>query len=676
MFFSFKNISVLNKLGMMLALPALTLVAYMWAGISDKYNLSVQFNTVSQYMQLSKKISSLVHELQKERGMTAGYIGSKGNAFSRKIISQRDNTNKRLNELRVYLRNNGLENLIRGENEGLTEGIKQFSNVKSIRNRVSNLTINTGEAIGFYSNINNSLLDSLSNIAEASITADISVVVIAYINFLQSKERAGIERAVLSNTFALDKFAPNMYRKLVSLVSQQDAFDKMFLTFSSKENIDFYRNTMQAREITEAIRMRNIALDNATVGNFGISSSDWFAMQTKKINLLKKVEDNLAEKLIKTAKQSYTATKNTMYAEASIVIVVLLITIIFVLFISRAITQPIKTMNAAVDDLREGDGDLTYRLPDLGKDEIGQTAKSLNGFMEKIQNVLIEVNAGSEQLAIASQQISETAQSLSSTASEQAASIEETSASLEQMGASIQQNAENSKTTDSIATSTSSQAVEGGEAVKETVSAMSSIASKIGLIEDIAYKTNLLALNAAIEAARAGEHGKGFAVVADEVRKLAERSQSSAQEISDLASNSVKVAERAGGLINEIVPNIQQTADLVQEISAASEEQAAGVEQVNSAVEQLDKAAQISASSSEELAATSEEMAAQVKELRHTIGFFKLGDDIEGVHAHDEDRSNMKEKSTQSRLVTEVSSNASVVNKSERIDEDDFERFA
>ncbi len=392
--------------------------------------------------------------------------------------------------------------------------------------------------------------------------------------------------------------------------------------------------------------------------------------------IVNKTEDNLNN----ISKHIHVIIQKKEDAEFMFSLIVVSLIVVFLMigayFLSRKIIIPINTIRNAVDDLRDGDGDLTYRLPDLGKDEIGQTAKSLNGFMEKIQNVLIEVNAGSEQLAIASQQISETAQSLSSTASEQAASIEETSASLEQMGASIQQNAENSKTTDSIATSTSSQAVEGGEAVKETVSAMSSIASKIGLIEDIAYKTNLLALNAAIEAARAGEHGKGFAVVADEVRKLAERSQSSAQEISDLASNSVKVAERAGGLINEIVPNIQQTADLVQEISAASEEQAAGVEQVNSAVEQLDKAAQISASSSEELAATSEEMAAQVKELRHTIGFFKLGDDIEGVHAHDEDRSNMKEKSTQSRLVTEVSSNASVVNKSERIDEDDFERFA
>jgi len=294
-------------------------------------------------------------------------------------------------------------------------------------------------------------------------------------------------------------------------------------------------------------------------------------------------------------------------------------------FITGMITKPLKLMLSAADDLRQGDGDLTQRLPDFGKNEIGQTADAFNGFVEKIQGVLVEVRSNVDSMAQAAEQISATSQSLSQGASEQAASVEETSASLEQMSASINQNTDNAKATENIATSSSDQAKDGGEAVAKTVTAMTTIAGKISLIEDIAYKTNLLALNAAIEAARAGEHGKGFAVVADEVRKLAERSQASAQEISELASNSVKVAERAGQLINEIVPEIGKTADLVQEITAASEEQSAGVGQVTTAMEQLDKGAQQGASSSEELAATAEEMSTQMVELQRTIGFFKLG---------------------------------------------------
>ena len=310
-------------------------------------------------------------------------------------------------------------------------------------------------------------------------------------------------------------------------------------------------------------------------------------------------------------------------------VVILLIASVVAFFIIRTITKPVNQMLAAVDNLRDGDGDLTYRLPDFGEDEIGRTARSINGFVEKMQGVMVDISSAVDNMASASEEVSATAQSLSQNASEQAASVEETSASLEQMNASINQNADNAKATDSMATAASSQAVEGGEAVGGTVKAMSEIASKIGLIEDIAYKTNLLALNAAIEAARAGEHGKGFAVVADEVRKLAERSETSAQEISELAGNSVKVAEQAGSLIGEIVPNIQKTADLVQEITAASEEQASGVGQINNAMEQLDKSAQQGAASSEELAATSEEMSSQVQQVQQQIGFFKLG--LEGA---------------------------------------------
>ncbi|MDH5545722.1 MAG: methyl-accepting chemotaxis protein [Gammaproteobacteria bacterium] len=298
--------------------------------------------------------------------------------------------------------------------------------------------------------------------------------------------------------------------------------------------------------------------------------------------------------------------------------------LLFGTFISRSISVPMREMLIAARELRDGDGDMTRRLPDFGRDEVGLTASAFNGFVEKIQNVLIEVRLAVENMSNAATQVNSTAQSLSQGASEQAASVEETSASLEQMSASINQNTENARVTDDMATSASSEARKGGEAVLETVEAMRRIADTIGLIEDIAYKTNLLALNAAIEAARAGEHGKGFAVVADEVRKLAERSQTSAQEIGQLSNNSMKIAEDAGRLLQQIVPSIQKTADLVQEISAASIEQSSGVREVNSAIGQLDKVAQTNAASSEELAATSEELTTYVESLKQTIGFFTL----------------------------------------------------
>jgi methyl-accepting chemotaxis protein len=271
------------------------------------------------------------------------------------------------------------------------------------------------------------------------------------------------------------------------------------------------------------------------------------------------------------------------------------------------------------------EGDLTQTIDKQYEGAFGEMKEYANATVLKLSAIISDVNSAADSLAGAAEEVSSTSQSLSQAATEQAAGVEETSAAIEQMTASIGQNTENAKVTDAMATKSATEAADGGEAVKATVVAMKQIAQKISIIDDIAYQTNLLALNAAIEAARAGEHGKGFAVVAAEVRKLAERSQVAAQEIGTVATGSVELAERAGGLLTEMVPSIKKTSDLVQEISAASQEQSTGVTQINSAVTQLSQTTQQNASASEELAATAEEMSGQAEQLQQTMAFFRMG---------------------------------------------------
>jgi len=272
-------------------------------------------------------------------------------------------------------------------------------------------------------------------------------------------------------------------------------------------------------------------------------------------------------------------------------------------------------------------GNLTADIDLDQQDEVGQLADALREMAGRLRQIVHSVKDVSASVSSGSDAISSASQEMSRGATEQAASTEEVSASMEEMGSNIQQNSDNARETEKIAVKTAQDALDGGTAVEQTVDAMKQIVEKITIIEEIARNTNLLALNAAIEAARAGEAGRGFAVVASEVRKLAERSQIAAAEITDLSKNSMGVAENAGTLLKQIVPDVRQTAELVQIITAASAEQDSGAQQINSAILQLDQVVQQNASASEEMASMSEQLSAQARDLVQTMSFFRLGDE-------------------------------------------------
>jgi len=371
----------------------------------------------------------------------------------------------------------------------------------------------------------------------------------------------------------------------------------------------------------------------------------------------------------KVVLDSETRTRGTMWL---IVIAGIVVVSLMTIAVTRSITRPILNVVEIAEKLAEGQSD--FEIEAKGKDETGllmaamktmiesnnemvaaatgiasgdlrvrvtprsqrdALGTALANMIERLTEIIGEVRSGASALTIASSQISASAQSLSQGTSEQASSVEETTSSLQEMSASITQNAENSGQMEVMAVKGTSDVDESAQAVKQSVEAMTKIAQKISIIEEIAYQTNLLALNAAIEAARAGEHGRGFAVVATEVRKLAERSQTAAKDIGELAGSSVEVAQRSGRLLTDLVPTIRKTADLVREVTAASIEQSGGVSQINRAMTLVDQVTQRNASASEELASTAEEMSSQPDALQQTIAYFKINGHQTAVQSRD-----------------------------------------
>ncbi len=296
----------------------------------------------------------------------------------------------------------------------------------------------------------------------------------------------------------------------------------------------------------------------------------------------------------------------------------------------NTIKNNLNTLIGAMNDITKAaeeisNGNLTVVIRERSPQD--KLMQALSAMVSGLTRTVSDIRTIAGEVAAASQSISTASVQVSNGASAQAASAEEASSSMEQMVSNIKQNADNAQQTDKIANKSAKDAQESGKSVVEAVTAMKEIASKISIIEEIARQTNLLALNAAIEAARAGEHGKGFAVVAAEVRKLAERSQKAAGEINQLSGTTVKVSEKAGEMLEKLVPDIQRTAELVQEISAASKEQDTGAEQINKALQQLEKVIQQNASASEEMASTTEELSGQSDQLVSALGFFRTGDE-------------------------------------------------
>ena len=634
------NMSIRMKIIVLLMAPVLGLVYFSANTVIEKTRLSHELHLIEQLAELAVEVSAFVHEAQKERGMTGGFLGSKGKSFANVLPTQRKNVDEKKVIFQNHLKEFNRELFTKGFNRQLDVSLKLLAKLSGMRSKISSQSVTGTEAIDYFTKMNGEFIHLISDMSKLTNDGLIARNIIAYDNYLLAKEKAGVERAILTNTFSRNSFPPGMYNKFNRLVYEQENFIEVFLTLANKEAVEKYKSTIHGIHVENVNKMRSIAFKKANQGDFGVDSTFWYESITAKINLLKDVEDWLSDELITSLKESDHKANIEKILYIIIAFVATALALLMAFVVSKNITSTLNQTLFALKDIAEGEGDLTRRLAENGHDEIAQVAAAFNKFSEKIEHMVAEIKNAATSIDISSNEIAKGNFDLSQRTEEQASSLEETASSMEEMTSTVKQNADNAHQAKQLAMDTSEAAEKGGKVLHKAVDAMAEISTSskeiadiISVIDEIAFQTNLLALNAAVEAARAGEQGRGFAVVASEVRSLAGRSADAAKEIKELISDSVnkvemgsKLVDESGQTLEEIVDGVKQVTDIISEIAASSQEQASGIEQVNNAVIQMDEMTQQNAALVEEGSAASFSMTEQCQSLSQMVAQFKVTD--------------------------------------------------
>jgi methyl-accepting chemotaxis protein len=592
--------TIKSKLAFLLLLPLLSVCVLAYQSYSANRQTAAEMRRLQTLTELAVRISALVHETQKERGATAGFLGSKGAEFGDVLPKQRTTTDDRLQALRTFLKTFDASQFDTEFQNRLRTATASLDNLPQIRTQVSKFETEAPPAIGFYTNANTQLLETVSSMRRVSSNAKLTMAISAYVNLLQGKEHVGIERAVLSNTFAQDKFGPGMYRKWVQLVTLQDRFTAEFLASTTPAEMNFYEQTLKGPSIEKVASYRKIAEDKFLTGAFGVNASEWFGMVTTKIDLLKKVEDQLSTNLQKSAADIEQRATSAVFYSACLGLSIVGLTVISGAVAAWSILVPLRSVAARMRDIAEGEGDLTRRLP-ARRDEIGEISLWFNRFTEKLQNAIrnvstnsttlsdastslatsseqlnqgaktatersLAVAAAAEQMSVNMQQITTSSQGVTANIHAVAAAVEELTTSVSEISRSTARSAE-------AADQASQLVANSAERIGVLGNAANEIGNVLGLIQDIAEQTNLLALNATIEAARAGEAGKGFAVVASEVKELARQTSAATEDIRQRIAAIQNSSTASIHAITEVRDTIRSVNEVARSISVAVEQQ-------------------------------------------------------------------------------------------------------